>query len=369
MSLRGRSEYLGILLGALLLGACALPTQEKPPMRVAPLQLSPGEELGVDRVLIVTDSSSSMYRHPEAQARALTLAVISGLPDDPSGQLEAGAIAFGGSERVTVPLASLDRERLLNYARALKPLGGLSDRRGTLFGGGGITPLDEIFAEISKELQGRSGRTAVVLISDGEPTSPERARHAAEQLIAGGAGGQICLFTVRVEGNPKGDTFSRELSELSGCGRSLSATQLRTAGAVDNYTRSVLATVLTPLPPVAAPPPCESRLQLSDIEFDFDQATLRPGSRSTLTEIGTQLRGCRDVSIEVSGYADSTGAAAYNQTLSERRAESVRRALIDAGVDPARLSTRGYGSTHPIAPNDTRAGRAKNRRVEFQPTE
>lgn len=367
MSLRGPSKCLGIALSSLLLGACVLPIQDKPALDVAPLQLSPGEELGVDRVLILTDSSSSMYRRPEAQARALTLAVISGLPDDPSGQLEAGAIAFGGNERVTIPLAPMDRKRLLDYARALKPLGGLSDRRGTLFGGGGITPLDDVFAEVSTELQGRSGRTAIVLISDGEPTLPERARHAAEQLISGGAGGQICLFTVRVEGDPEGDTFSREISDLSGCGRSLSAAQLRTAGAITNYTRSVLATVRSPLPPVAAPPPCESRLQLSDIEFDFDRADLLPDSRSTLTDIGKQLRGCHDVSIEVGGYADSTGGAAYNQALSERRAESARQALIDAGVDPARLSTRGFGSTQPVASNDTHAGRAKNRRVEFQP--
>ncbi len=72
------------------------------------------------------------------------------------------------------------------------------------------------------------------------------------------------------------------------------------------------------------------------------------------------------VGVEVQGHSDSQGDLAYNQTLSQRRAESVRRALIDRGVAREQLTALGYGSQRPIADNSTVAGRSRNRRVEFE---
>ena len=66
----------------------------------------------------------------------------------------------------------------------------------------------------------------------------------------------------------------------------------------------------------------------------------------------------------VEGYTDSVGSAAFNQTLSERRAEAVRAALVKAGVDPTRIVAQGYGKEYPVASNATDSGRAQNRRVE-----
>ncbi|KPY46815.1 OmpA family protein, partial [Pseudomonas savastanoi pv. retacarpa] len=63
-------------------------------------------------------------------------------------------------------------------------------------------------------------------------------------------------------------------------------------------------------------------------------------------------------------YTDSTGSASYNQSLSERRANSVRMALVRMGVDPARVVTMGYGKEYPVADNTSNSGRAMNRRVE-----
>jgi outer membrane protein OmpA-like peptidoglycan-associated protein len=65
----------------------------------------------------------------------------------------------------------------------------------------------------------------------------------------------------------------------------------------------------------------------------------------------------------VEGHTDSTGADAYNQALSERRANSVLRYLVDAGVPASRLSAQGFGESQPVADNDTAEGRAQNRRV------
>ncbi|MNL51967.1 Outer membrane porin F precursor [compost metagenome] len=66
----------------------------------------------------------------------------------------------------------------------------------------------------------------------------------------------------------------------------------------------------------------------------------------------------------VEGYTDSTGTASHNQSLSERRAGSVRMALVKMGVDPARIVAQGYGKEYPVAENGSVSGRAMNRRVE-----
>lgn len=68
--------------------------------------------------------------------------------------------------------------------------------------------------------------------------------------------------------------------------------------------------------------------------------------------------------VEVTGYTDSTGVAAYNQTLSEKRAQSVVDVLINEGIESRRITVRGEGENNPIASNETREGREQNRRVD-----
>jgi len=69
--------------------------------------------------------------------------------------------------------------------------------------------------------------------------------------------------------------------------------------------------------------------------------------------------------LTIEGHTDSSGAAAHNQALSEQRAASVKAYLVSQGVDAARLSTAGFGSSHPVADNASELGRAQNRRVEL----
>ena len=105
-------------------------------------------------------------------------------------------------------------------------------------------------------------------------------------------------------------------------------------------------------------------ISLSDILFDVNQATLRAGAEANVRRIAAILNQYPDYGISVEGHTDSTGPAAYNQQLSERRAQAVRASLIAGGVDAARISAVGYGQTQPIATNETAAGRQQNRRVE-----
>ena len=93
---------------------------------------------------------------------------------------------------------------------------------------------------------------------------------------------------------------------------------------------------------------------------------MQPQFQRTLDQVADTLSQYNQTYIDVYGHTDSTGSDAYNQTLSERRARSVADYLAGHGVQTARIGTRGYGETQPIASNDTDAGRAANRRVEVK---
>ncbi|MFK7604667.1 MULTISPECIES: OmpA family protein [unclassified Pseudomonas] len=101
-----------------------------------------------------------------------------------------------------------------------------------------------------------------------------------------------------------------------------------------------------------------------DVLFQFGKSNLQPNSRNNINTLANYLIQNPDRKVIVEGYTDSVGSAAFNQTLSERRAEAVRTALVKAGVDPTRIVAQGYGKEYPVASNATDSGRAQNRRVE-----
>jgi outer membrane protein OmpA-like peptidoglycan-associated protein len=101
------------------------------------------------------------------------------------------------------------------------------------------------------------------------------------------------------------------------------------------------------------------------IYFDLDRDTIKPRSRPVLDRAVAVFLEFPSVRVEISGHTDSTGALAYNRDLSRRRAESVKRYLVEHGIDTDRIQTRGAGPDEPIDSNRSPAGRAKNRRIEF----
>lgn len=107
----------------------------------------------------------------------------------------------------------------------------------------------------------------------------------------------------------------------------------------------------------------------SEMLFDFDSAVIKKEVAAVLNEAGKIAKNNPDLKITVEGHTDSTGPEAYNQMLSEKRAQAVADYLVNnAGVNVGNLTVVGYGELKPAYPNDTREGRAKNRRVEFTPS-
>jgi OOP family OmpA-OmpF porin len=101
--------------------------------------------------------------------------------------------------------------------------------------------------------------------------------------------------------------------------------------------------------------------------FDINSAKVKPEAYPMLQEAVLLMKKNPELKVEVGGHTDSTGTAAYNLTLSVKRAEAIKDHFVSRGIDPKRLATKGYGITNPAASNDTKEGRAKNRRVELTP--
>jgi outer membrane protein OmpA-like peptidoglycan-associated protein len=106
-------------------------------------------------------------------------------------------------------------------------------------------------------------------------------------------------------------------------------------------------------------------INLSDVLFDTGSANLKPGAREKLARVSGILVSQQGLRLEVEGHTDSVGSDASNQSLSERRAESVRTYLIDQKIVAATVGTAGFGESKPVATNDTASGRQQNRRVEL----
>lgn len=103
----------------------------------------------------------------------------------------------------------------------------------------------------------------------------------------------------------------------------------------------------------------------AEVLFDFDKSDIRPDAANALSHLATIIRANPNGQTRLEGHTDSVGDDRYNQTLSERRAQSVKKWLMEREqIDGSKLITRGWGETKPVAPNDTDLNRQKNRRLE-----
>jgi OOP family OmpA-OmpF porin len=116
---------------------------------------------------------------------------------------------------------------------------------------------------------------------------------------------------------------------------------------------------------------CEIKeaIDLPGVNFESNSDRLLPGAENVLRQAAESLRRNPTIKVEVAGHTDSDGAAEYNESLSARRAQTVRDYLVSQGVSPARMTTRGYGEMQPVADNSSADGKSRNRRVVLRITE
>lgn len=106
-------------------------------------------------------------------------------------------------------------------------------------------------------------------------------------------------------------------------------------------------------------------VSMSDVLFDFNQATLKPGAQLRLAKVSGIIMAYPDLKLEIDGFTDNKGTPQYNMTLSDKRAKAVRDFLVSQGVSTDAVTTKGFGESNPVATNATAAGRQQNRRVEL----
>ncbi len=352
------------VLTILLLAGCVKPWPTVDPLPLTPVKTTSGEVRVVDHVILIVDNSGTMTKEaliPEA--RAISRSLVAGMPElsvpsKGAPEYKASVIGFGGGERIYNQHTTFDRLTLDGTAAKLRPLGSPP-----------TTPLATVIGEAAGVLKAERGPAALVIIGDGIADSSTDAVEATRSLVAGYPDA-VCIYTVHTGDSAEGRALLSQLSRLSkgGCGGSREASSVRDVASTERFDREIF---LGPgdLPPVAAAKPsaCEGRIVLRGVTFQLDRAELRPESRPVLDVAAEQLRNCADRKIVVEGHTCSLGSDAYNLGLSDRRAASVRQYLLDQGVAPGQLTTKGLGESQPTATNDNEDGRSQNRRVELVP--
>jgi OmpA-OmpF porin, OOP family len=344
-------------------------------------------EPGVDNFMILFDSSSSMgdrYKGQEklAIARAVTSSMNLTLPE----------LNFNSGLRTFGHCASVTREpSVLVYGLTQYTTAGLGSAIDDVTCAGGTTPLGSAINGAHEDLKGVSGKSALIIVSDGKDLL--HAPKAALDAMAADFGDRICVYTIQIGDDSKGAASLDQLVSASGCGFTSTAEGLAPASDMANFVEKVF---LAPAPvPVAAPEPfidsdgdgvpdhldkCpgtpkgapvneEGCWIIGTIHFDFDKAVIKEDAIPVLNEIGDVMVKNPGLKMNINGFTDSIGTLEYNQGLSERRAQAAKAYLVKQGIASDRFSINGFAYTMPIAPNDTEEGRRMNRRVEFVPFE
>jgi len=405
-----RAVFL-LMIGTLLFG-CATGQVQTPQPLFSPYALEMDQyEPKVDNFMVILDKSSSMsWKYNEQKrftiAKDLLNAVNQTLPEmkvncalrtfGTSGFGEPTALIYGPAE----------------YSR--KEFQGALDATERAIG---RSPLGAAITAAAADLKESEGQIAVIIVSDGADmdTTPITAANAMKAQF----GDRLCIYTVLVGDDPAGETLMKQVADAGRCGFSVRADEFKDSGDMGDFVKNVfLAEVVKP---VAEPMDSDGDGVTDDLDrcpntprgvkvdvhgcpldsdgdgvadyldkcpntpkgatvdargcwtyaakvmYDFNSAEIKPEAFPMLDEAVLILKKNPEMKVEIDGHTDSKGSAAYNMNLSERRAKSVMKYFVDQGVEAERLTTKGFGLTKPAASNDTKEGRAKNRRVELTP--
>ncbi|HOF05174.1 MAG TPA: peptidoglycan-associated lipoprotein Pal [Syntrophales bacterium] len=254
--------------------------------------------------------------------------------------------------------------------------------------GSGQTPMGKaLTAAGDEDLKGLAGKSAVIVVSDFEHIEnvddlQPKAVMAALDKIKADYGDRVCVYTIHVDNDAKGNLLAGNIVKAAGCGEAVLAEDLTDPEAMKAFVQRVF---LAPAPVKAMAPaaaPLQERAQaaaakaaapaavaaafaLDNIHFDFDKSSLRPEDRKILKGHADWLMKNKDVKIIVEGHCDERGTTEYNLALGERRATETKKYLVELGVAADRIKTISYGEERPLDPGHNEQAWAKNRRAQF----
>lgn len=256
----------------------------------------------------------------------------------------------------------------------------------------GGSPMNTALEAASVDLNAASGKTAVLIISDGHDLDGSPIPGAKE--LKNRYGDNICIYSIWV-GNPEeaqGQVLLNQLSSVAGCGFGKDASSLASPADMAYFVQRVFFDVAQPkvVDPCSLDDDGDGVGNCQDkcpdtpkgakvdetgcwvyrgVLFDTDKALIKPEFVPMLQNATEVMNINPGLTVDIIGHTDSRGTDAHNQKLSERRAASVKKYLVDHGVASSRMVTHGYGESRPIDTNSTPQGMYNNRRVEFSRTD
>jgi OOP family OmpA-OmpF porin len=328
----------------------------------------------IDSFLIIQDASSSMsekagtigsYDSKLAQSKDMVRCLNATLPDN--FDVNAGLRGFG-------PFYS---EKGLIYGMEGYSQAGLDSAILSIGETGGMSPIANALIHGAYDLLDKPGKKAAILLSDGVNTDAASNPVAAAASMKEMHGNNICIYTILIGDDPKGKVIMEEIAAAGKCGFAINSSAINSEGTfyigeaqgMDKFVTEVfLAKAMKKPAPVMKKPvmkkPVEKISITMFIEFDFDKDEVRPQHHDDVKKIADSMKKYSKADVLLEGHTDNEGTELYNMGLSRRRAESVKRYLVENfNVDASRIETVGYGQSNPASTNDTPAGQQKNRRV------
>lgn len=227
--------------------------------------------------------------------------------------------------------------------------------------GSGPTMLQPVFSSIRKPIAGLSGKTAVIMFTDGSfskvrgPKKPvEIAREIAKES-------DVCFYLISSATEAANEQLLAAVSSVNSCSRVVPLDNF-----LDNphYLAGGLFTVKTTTY-ARMTPMTQTRVDVNNVLFGFDSYTIGSEFNEKLDMLANFLKENPDAFVVASGFTDSMGDEEYNLGLSERRVNAVKDYLVNAGIDEDRIVAHWFGQLNPVGDNATAEGQALNRRVEF----
>jgi OOP family OmpA-OmpF porin len=398
------------------ISACAVQGTPPPAFEAQPIPAGKWNKK-VDYLYFILDASSSMS---EAYKLETAKSVITNFNKTmPPLDIQVALRSFGHDEKVASKSSVLMVKPQM-YTSALLDAGLAKVTRA-----GGTSPLDLALKDANDDLKDVKAPIALIIVSDGKDMddTPIAAAKALKDMHGDG----ICIYTVQVGQAAEGQILLAKVAQAAGCGKAVTAQSLENGTAMNAFVREVLlggvvdsdgdgvaddrdrcphtprgvkvdasgcpldsdkdgvrddldqcpgTPVGTKVDAKGCPVPMATKSAevtaagtwiYKDIQFEINRSDLKESSYPILDEIVAALKAQPNLKIEIQGHTDNTGAHAYNVGLSQKRAESVQAYLESKGIDSARMTSKGFGPDRPIDTNNTKQGRARNRRVELKP--
>ncbi|MBW1971054.1 MAG: OmpA family protein [Deltaproteobacteria bacterium] len=342
----------------------------------------------VDSFVVILDTSYSMADKYGNKAKANVAKEFLGAMNQTIPEMN-----YNGALRTFGNIAYVpDKSTLLVYGPTKYSTEGFGTALNAVKGSNGDSSraLAKAISAAGGDLKSAQGPVNVVIVSDGEDMDqiPVKAAEALKSQF----GDRLCIFTVLIGDSPAGKDILDQIAKAGGCGYSTTADQLASSGDMAGFVEGIFLAKPAPKPaPIAKPmdsdgdgvidnkDKCPNTPMGATVDargcwtyaavvlFDFDSAEIKSEAHPMLDEAVVILKKTPKIKVEVDGHTDNIGPAEYNMMLSERRANAIMKYFVDNGVEAERLTVKGFGLTKPAAGNDTKEGRAKNRRVELTP--